>query len=181
MAPAEVAFAERVLNGVLLGYERKSPVDTEPAVRLSGQRAFRTRIVQTRGSVVWRPRTEVASDDKAQLVIAANRGAAAPRQKCREDQGTEAMHESHAPNCAPTRQPCTLLHMSPELGRFLVVVGILLVVVGGLAMAGIRLPFGRLPGDIAIGGERGGIFIPLGTMLVISIVLSLLASLFLRR
>ena len=71
--------------------------------------------------------------------------------------------------------------MSPELGRFLVVIGILLVVVGGLAMVGIRLPFGRLPGDIAITGDRGGLFIPLGTMLVISIVLTLLANLFLRR
>ena len=71
--------------------------------------------------------------------------------------------------------------MSPELGRFLVVVGVLLVVVGGLAMAGIRLPFGRLPGDIAIAGEHGGLFIPLGTMLLVSIVLSLLFNLFLRR
>jgi hypothetical protein len=71
--------------------------------------------------------------------------------------------------------------MSPELGRFLVVIGILLVVVGGLAMAGIRLPFGRLPGDVAITGEHGGLFIPLGTMLVISVVLTLLFSLFTRR
>jgi hypothetical protein len=71
--------------------------------------------------------------------------------------------------------------MSPELGRFLVVIGILLVVVGGLAMAGIRLPFGRLPGDIAITGDRGGIFIPLGTMLLVSIVLTLVFNLFLRR
>lgn len=71
--------------------------------------------------------------------------------------------------------------MSPELGRFLVVVGVLLVVVGGLAMAGIRLPFGRLPGDIAITGEHGGLFIPLGTMLLVSLVLSLLFNLFLRR
>jgi hypothetical protein len=71
--------------------------------------------------------------------------------------------------------------MSPEVGRFLVVIGILLVVVGGLAMVGIRLPFGQLPGDIAITRDRGGLFIPLGTMLVISIVLTLLANLFLRR
>lgn len=71
--------------------------------------------------------------------------------------------------------------MSPELGRFLVVIGILLVVVGGLAMAGIRLPFGRLPGDIAITGDRGGIFLPIGTMIVVSVVLSVLANLFLRR
>ena len=71
--------------------------------------------------------------------------------------------------------------MSPELGRFLVVVGILLVVVGGLAVAGIRLPFGRLPGDIAITGDRGGLFIPLGTMLLVSVVLTVLFNLFLRR
>jgi hypothetical protein len=71
--------------------------------------------------------------------------------------------------------------MSPELGRFLAVIGVVLVVVGGLAMAGIRLPFGRLPGDIAITGEHGGLFIPLGTMLVVSVVLTLLFSLFVRR
>ena len=71
--------------------------------------------------------------------------------------------------------------MSPELGRILVVVGIVLVVVGGLAMAGIRLPFGRLPGDIAITGDRGGLFIPLGTMIVVSLVLTLLFNLLIRR
>jgi len=71
--------------------------------------------------------------------------------------------------------------MSPELGRFLLVAGILLAVVGALAMAGVRLPFGRLPGDIAITGEHGGLYIPLGTMLVISVVLTLLFNLFLRR
>lgn len=71
--------------------------------------------------------------------------------------------------------------MSPELGRFLVVIGVLLVVVGTLAIAGIRLPFGRLPGDIAISGDRGGLFIPLGTMLLVSIVLTVLFNLFLRR
>jgi hypothetical protein len=47
--------------------------------------------------------------------------------------------------------------MSPELGRVLLVVGLVLVVIGGLAALGIRLPFGRLPGDIAIEGERGGL------------------------
>jgi hypothetical protein len=71
--------------------------------------------------------------------------------------------------------------MSPEIGRIVLAVGLLLVVVGGLAMAGIRLPFGRLPGDIAITGEHGGLFIPIGTMLLISLVLTLLFNLFLRR
>jgi len=71
--------------------------------------------------------------------------------------------------------------MSPELGRFLVVIGVVLVIVGTLAIAGIRLPFGRLPGDIAITGDRGGLFIPLGTMLLVSVVLTVLFNLFLRR
>ncbi len=70
--------------------------------------------------------------------------------------------------------------MSPEIGRIVLVVGLLLVIVGGLAMIGIRLPIGRLPGDIAIEGEHGGIYIPLGTMLVVSLVLTLLVY-FLRR
>ena len=71
--------------------------------------------------------------------------------------------------------------MSPELGRILLVIGLVLVVIGGLAALGIRLPFGRLPGDIAIEGERGGIYVPIVTMIVISIVLTILLNLFIRR
>jgi hypothetical protein len=71
--------------------------------------------------------------------------------------------------------------MSPELGRILLIIGVVLVVVGGLAALGVRLPFGRLPGDIAIEGERGGIYIPLGTMILVSLVLTLIFNLFLRR
>jgi hypothetical protein len=71
--------------------------------------------------------------------------------------------------------------MSPELGRILLVIGLVLVVVGGLAALGVRIPLGRLPGDIAIEGERGGIYIPIMTMIVVSIVLTLLFNLFLRR
>jgi len=55
------------------------------------------------------------------------------------------------------------------------------VVFGGLAMLGVRLPFGRLPGDIAIEGERGGIYIPIVTMIIASIVLTVLLNIFLRR
>jgi hypothetical protein len=71
--------------------------------------------------------------------------------------------------------------VTPEFGRILLVIGLVLVVVGGLAALGVRLPFGRLPGDIAIEGERGGIYIPIATMIVLSIVLTVLANLFLRR
>jgi hypothetical protein len=71
--------------------------------------------------------------------------------------------------------------MTPEVGRILLIVGVMLVVVGGLAALGVRLPFGRLPGDIAIEGERGGFYFPIVTMIVISVVLTILFNLFLRR
>jgi hypothetical protein len=70
--------------------------------------------------------------------------------------------------------------MSPEIGRFVLVIGIVLVVIGGLAVLGVRLPFGRLPGDIAIEGERGGVYFPIATMIVVSIILTVLLNL-LRR
>ena len=71
--------------------------------------------------------------------------------------------------------------MSPEIGRIVLVIGIVLVVIGGLAVIGVRLPFGNLPGDIHIQGENGSIYIPLGTMLVISLILSVVLTFFLRR
>ena len=71
--------------------------------------------------------------------------------------------------------------MTPELGRVLLIIGVVLVIVGGLAALGVRLPFGRLPGDIAIEGERGGLYFPIVSMIVISVVLTILANLFLRR
>jgi hypothetical protein len=71
--------------------------------------------------------------------------------------------------------------MTPELGRILLIVGVVLAVFGGLAMLGVRLPFGRLPGDIAIEGERGGFFFPITTMIIISVVLTVLFNLFVRR
>jgi hypothetical protein len=71
--------------------------------------------------------------------------------------------------------------VSPEIGRIVLIVGVVLIILGGLAMLGIRLPFGRLPGDIAIEGERGGIYIPIATMIIVSIVLTVLANLFFRR
>jgi hypothetical protein len=71
--------------------------------------------------------------------------------------------------------------MSPELGKVLLIIGVVLVIVGGLAVLGVRPPFGRLPGDIAIEGDRGGFYFPIVTMIIVSVVLTVLFNLFLRR
>ena len=71
--------------------------------------------------------------------------------------------------------------MTPEIGKILLVIGLLVAGLGLLAVLGVRLPLGSLPGDIRIEGERGVIVIPLASMIVISIVLTVLLNLFLRR
>ena len=62
-----------------------------------------------------------------------------------------------------------------EFGRWLVLAGLILAVLGGLLLLGPRLPLrlGRLPGDIAIEGRRGGFYFPIVTCLLISAVLTL--------
>ena len=71
--------------------------------------------------------------------------------------------------------------MPPEIGRLVLLIGVVLVVVGGLSVLGVRLPIGRLPGDIAIEGKNGALYFPLTTMILASIVLTLLWNLLSRR
>jgi Protein of unknown function (DUF2905) len=67
-------------------------------------------------------------------------------------------------------------------GRVLIVVGLVIAAVGLVMAFGSRIPIlGHLPGDITIKGDNVTIFIPLGTMLVVSIVVSLVLSLLARR
>jgi DUF2905 family protein len=65
-------------------------------------------------------------------------------------------------------------------GLLLVLVGLALVVVGLLAWSGALSWFGRLPGDLRWEGEHTRVYVPLTSMLLISVVLSLIAFL-LRR
>ena len=68
------------------------------------------------------------------------------------------------------------------MGRILIVVGLVIVAVGLVMVFGQRIPLlGHLPGDITIKGENVTVFIPLGTMLVVSILASVILSLFNRR
>ena len=68
----------------------------------------------------------------------------------------------------------------PELGRLLVVGGIVAVVLGMLLWSGLGGWIGRLPGDIRIERGNSGFYFPIVTCIVISIVLSLIISLFRR-
>ncbi|HYG10894.1 MAG TPA: DUF2905 domain-containing protein [Pyrinomonadaceae bacterium] len=58
-------------------------------------------------------------------------------------------------------------------GLLVIFVGVAVVVIGLLVYAGALSWFGRLPGDLSFGSERTRVFIPLTSMLIISLVLSL--------
>lgn len=60
------------------------------------------------------------------------------------------------------------------MARFLIILGIVLVMAGLLWPVLHRLGLGRLPGDIVIERENIRLYIPLGTSLLASIALSLI-------
>lgn len=64
------------------------------------------------------------------------------------------------------------------MGKFLIIIGTLLIVLGILFVLKIPLPFGKLPGDIAVKGEHVSFYFPIATCLILSIILSLLFYLF---
>jgi predicted MFS family arabinose efflux permease len=64
------------------------------------------------------------------------------------------------------------------VGRNLVILGVIIAGIGLAVMAGI--PLGRLPGDIIWRRGQSTIYLPIVTCLVVSVVLSLIMTIFRR-
>ncbi|XSG85648.1 MAG: DUF2905 domain-containing protein [Methylohalobius sp. ZOD2] len=69
------------------------------------------------------------------------------------------------------------------IGKFFIIVGGILVVMGLILtyIPGLFNWFGRLPGDIRIQDEHKSIFIPITSMIIVSLLLTLIIHLFFRR
>ena len=70
-----------------------------------------------------------------------------------------------------------------QFGRLLVIMGVVLAFLGALMMLGPELPFrlGRLPLDFRYQRDNFSFYFPLGTSILLSIVLSLIFAAFNRR
>ena len=71
--------------------------------------------------------------------------------------------------------------MTSDMGRMLVLVGLLIVVVGLVMTYADRIPFlGRLPGDVVV--QRGGLTcaVPIATSIVLSILLTIVLNVLAR-
>ncbi|MCK9620455.1 MAG: DUF2905 domain-containing protein [Methylobacter sp.] len=69
------------------------------------------------------------------------------------------------------------------LGKLLAAIGVILVVIGLVVSYAPWLVnwFGKLPGDIRIENEQRFIFIPITSMLIVSVILTLIVNLFFRK
>ncbi len=74
------------------------------------------------------------------------------------------------------------MYRMENIGRYLILGGIILVIVGGLFYIAWRLglPLGRLPGDIRIERVGGGFYFPIASSLLISLLLTALLNIALR-
>lgn len=69
-----------------------------------------------------------------------------------------------------------------SLGKGIAVLGVILVIVGGLLwlLGRTGLPLGRLPGDLRIEGEKVSCYVPIVTMILLSIVLTVVLNIIVR-
>ena len=81
----------------------------------------------------------------------------------------------------PPRNSRNLLCAVRELGKYVVVIGVVVTLVGLVMWSGFAPKWlGRLPGDIRIEREHSAFYFPIVTCIILSIVLSLLLSIFRR-
>lgn len=68
------------------------------------------------------------------------------------------------------------------MARWFIIAGIILILVGAILQfaPGILSWFGRLPGDINIRSESSRVFIPITSMIIVSVVLTIVLNLFNR-
>jgi hypothetical protein len=68
-----------------------------------------------------------------------------------------------------------------QLGRGLLIFGAVMLLVGAALLAAEKLGLGRLPGDIVVERKGFRLYAPLATSVLLSLLLTLLANLFLRH
>ena len=67
------------------------------------------------------------------------------------------------------------------MGKFLIIFGFAIVLLGVIVSVAPRLGLGHLPGDILIKRKNFMLYIPIASSILISVILTLLLNLFRRR
>jgi Protein of unknown function (DUF2905) len=67
-----------------------------------------------------------------------------------------------------------------DLGKLLLILGLIIAAVGGGLIVGRRLGLGQLPGDISGSAGSVSFYVPIVTCIVISVVLTIVLNIVLR-
>jgi len=68
-----------------------------------------------------------------------------------------------------------------DSGRFLIIAGTVIVVIGFLFLLSDKIPLGKLPGDLQFGSGRFRIHIPIATSILVSLALTIVFNFFARK
>jgi len=68
-----------------------------------------------------------------------------------------------------------------DSGRFLIIAGTVIIILGLIFMLSDKIPLGRLPGDLHFGSGRFKVYIPIATSILLSIVLTIILNFFARK
>jgi hypothetical protein len=68
-----------------------------------------------------------------------------------------------------------------ESGRFLIVAGTVIIVIGLFFMLADKIPLGKLPGDLQLGSGRFRVYVPIATSILLSVALTVVMNFFSRR
>ena len=69
-----------------------------------------------------------------------------------------------------------------EIGTYIIIFGIFLVVIGGLLVFSNKIPLlGKLPGDILIKKKNFSFYFPITTCIILSIILSIIIRIFFKK
>ncbi len=72
--------------------------------------------------------------------------------------------------------------MNSELGKFLIIFGILIALIGFILMLSGKIPWlGRLPGDIVIQRRNFTLYVPIATSILLSLILTIILWLLGRK
>jgi len=68
-----------------------------------------------------------------------------------------------------------------DSGRFLIIAGTVIIILGLIFMLSDKIPLGRLPGDLQFGSGRFKVYIPIATSILLSVVLTIIFNFFARK
>ncbi len=68
-----------------------------------------------------------------------------------------------------------------DVGRFLIIAGTVIIVVGVVFLFADKFPIGRLPGDLRFGNDRFKLYIPVATCILLSVVITIIVNFFSKK